>query len=285
MRHEQELESFSSSGTILNISAIAVLSVILISSALTLGGGNFVSSAMTGSGSLTDAAGYQVSGPTNSFSSMKGSWVVPKISCSSGSNTQSNISVVLDGMIGSSDGLYVGTFANCVSGKPSYGAYMYSYPSTSKHGGLKILSITINVGDKVSAIAKWVSSTQSWHAQVVDETTGCSGLPTCSVKSTGKSTGGAKLNTASFLVGMPSGASLTNYNSALLGSDYTAIKDTCSVAVAGLGKATTLGALSLTSSYTVSPITQRDAKKNTMATPSALSADGGSFTVTWVAAS
>lgn len=273
--------------TLFNVSAIAILSLILLSGALAFSGNTFTSSAMTNTGNLPNAAGYEVTGAAGSLTRVKGSWVVPTISCSSGQNSQSNISVVLDGLSGSADGMYVGTYANCENGGATYGAYTYFFPTT--HHGLTLLSMAIHPGDKIEAQGKWVSNSKAsgFHSQVIDETTGCNSKPApCVMKSSGRAPTGSKatLSKASFLVGMPTGASLADYNKVQLGADYTSVSASCVVS-STLGKDTSIGALALASGYNVITITQQDSSKLTMAAPTALSSDGYSFTVNWMRSS
>jgi hypothetical protein len=231
--------------------------------------------AASSSGTLPTAAGYEVTGAAGSLTRIKGSWIVPAVSCASGETSSSNISVVLDGLSGSTDGAYIGTVSGCSNGKPAYYAYVNFYPAA--HNQFQKLSLTINPGDKVEAQEKWSAGSHGWRSQFIDETT------TVKVKTSAKapsSFSGPTLNTASFLVGMASKEKLSNYGTAELGFDFTSVSATCIVSAANVGSSATLSSLAANPSYNVIQLTQIS-KIDTMAIPNPISADGTSFTVTW----
>jgi len=225
-------------------------------------------------------AGYQVHGPPGAITRIKGSWVVPAVTCSPGSTSNSTISVMLDGMP-STDMMQIGTVSSCVNGVATYKVFQVMSP---QQGKTKVPSIPIKAGDVIEAQGKWSPQTHGWHDQIIDETSG--------MKATGDtkspSTFNPGLNAGSFIVSS-TGTPLSNFGTAGFGNANTGVKETCIVTAVLSGGTTahviTLGSLSGDTGFTLFTITMENSKSQVLAQPSALAPDGESFSVTWKQAS
>ncbi len=119
--------------------------------------------------------GYEVMGPYQTLR-IEGSWTVPMANCTATPNSVSNISVIIDGINGEGDSMEIGTYQDCISGLPSYGAFVNIYPMTGYFGevGGNISDLAIEPGDVVDAQGTWRNCTekpQNWNTNFVDETT------------------------------------------------------------------------------------------------------------------
>jgi len=241
----------------------------------------FSVTALAASSNSQTVAGYQVVGPSGSITRIKGSWVVPTLSCSPSSNTNSSMSVMLDGVT-SSDRMQIGTIAACVGGVAEYRVFQVMSPNSGK---VKMPQMTIHGGDVIEAQGKWSPQTHGWHDQLIDETTGVTMAG--SAKSPTKFS--PPLNSGSFVVSRDGESQLSDFGSVGFGGTNTQVKQTC-IVTAVLSNGTTehvisLGSLGTQSGFTLSQVTMVDSGNAAMATPSALAKDGESFTVTWNAAS
>src|SRR5579864_1719223 len=172
----------------------------------------------------TMCTGYAVSGNYQSTGiRVKGSWIVPTANCSPGQNSNSTISVVIDGINGEGDEMQVGTAQNCANGNAQYYAFAVFLPLTTRQ---RLPTLTIHPGDTIEAQGKWDLSTNFWHAQIIDETTGCNGLSTCKQAiSSGRYATGylPKLDSGAFILSN-NGQTLTSFSSSvLLGKTNTGI--------------------------------------------------------------
>jgi len=217
--------------------------------------------------SSTNWAGYAVTGSSGSVTEVKGSWIQPRLTCTS-STAYAAFWAGIDGY-SSSTVEQGGTLAECSGGKAQYSAWYEFYPKPSK----VISSLTVKPGDAVSVRVSYASST---------------GYFTVVVK-VGKSsfTKVAKITTAvrssaECITELPSvGSSLTllaDFGVANFGKDYTS-KIGCSATVSG-----TTGSFGSFSS--VVSISLKDSLlKKSLCRTGTLSSDGTSFTVTWIRAS
>ena len=108
---------------------------------------------------------------------VKGSWIVPTADCEATPNSDSNISVIIDGINGEGDAMEIGTYQNCVNGFAVYGAFLNIYPMTNYYGGggKNISQVVIHPGDIVEAQGTWRPSDIkpiNWNTNFIDETTG-----------------------------------------------------------------------------------------------------------------
>jgi hypothetical protein len=105
-------------------------------------------------GAATNWAGYAVtSSPvapqTNAVSSVKGSWIVPTVTCTSAS-AYSSMWVGIDGY-SSGTVEQIGTAQDCANGKGSYYAWYEMYPKPAWR-----INNAVRPGDQMSGEVKWV---------------------------------------------------------------------------------------------------------------------------------
>lgn len=92
-------------------------------------------------------AGYATAGTGQSFTDVKGSWVVPTVACPPVGATYSSFWVGLGGFASGATGLeQVGTSSDCQGGQPVYSTWYELIPAPSVDAGL-----AVNAGDTVNA--------------------------------------------------------------------------------------------------------------------------------------
>lgn len=113
-------------------------------------------------------SGYAVTG--KGFSYVKGSWVVPKATCTGVKGDQYAATWTgLDGWASTDAHVeQIGTDSDCVKTTPNYYAWYEFYPA----GGFYILSVPVKPGDKMSAEVSYDASTATFYAKITDVTTG-----------------------------------------------------------------------------------------------------------------
>lgn len=111
-------------------------------------------------------SGYAVTGANGSISEADGSWTVPAVQCSSGSQ-YSSFWVGIDGF-NSNSVEQTGTDSDCSSGTPQYYAWYEFYP----HSAFLITRITVHVGDSMTA--KVTFSGRTFTVTLTDASTGLS---------------------------------------------------------------------------------------------------------------
>jgi len=216
--------------------------------------------------SSTNWSGFAVTGPKGSVTDVKGSWIVPAIqgTCPS-TNQYSSHWVGIDGY-SSNTVEQTGTDSDCQGGKASYYAWYEFYP----HPSFNIGALTISPGDKITAEVKF--SGNSFTTTITDSTTGKTFSVTSKVNS-------AQRSSAEWITEAPYSGGvlpLANFGTIKWGADYTSISSTNFATVGG--KTGAIGAFG----SNVHGITMVTSAGATKASPSALSSDGTSFTVTWV---
>ncbi|MCL4519033.1 MAG: G1 family endopeptidase [Thaumarchaeota archaeon] len=222
------------------------------------------------SSSSLNWAGYAVTGTPGSITTVSGSFVQPSVTCSH----KTTYAAFWAGIDGYNDNTVeqAGTLAECSSGSPVYLAWTEFYPAAPIYA-----SWSPSSGDLISVTVTCssISGGASCTATVKDVTTGNS-------YSNQGSVSGAELANAECIAERPAvGGSLTtlaNFGTAKYGQDYTSVSGTC---YAGTGN--TLQAFG--SFSTVTSITMVNQKGQTLASPSSLSSDGSSFTVTYASSS
>jgi len=219
-------------------------------------------------------SGYAVTGATGSITSVQGTWVVPAVTCGSGETSYSAFWVGIDGFT-STTVEQTGTDSDCSHGVPTYYAWFEFYPKASK----SISTVPIHAGDKVGASVTFASG--KFKIGIKDFTTG---------KTFGSSSAvsGAARSSAEFIVEAPSIcvlvkchlASLSNFGTAGFGSDNTGISSSINCAVGVNGAVAALG----TYGSAIQEITMVSQNNPSIvkSLPSAVSADGTSFTVQWM---
>src|SRR5213594_499911 len=157
----------------------------------------------------TNWSGFAVTGPTNSVTDAKGSWIVPSIqgSCSS-TNQYSSFWVGIDGY-SSGTVEQTGTDSDCQDGVPTYYAWYEFYP----HPSFIFSSLTIHPGDRMSAEAHF--SGRTFTVTIADTTTGASASKFAKVNS-------AQRSSAEWIAEAPSSSGgvlpLANFGTASFGT-------------------------------------------------------------------
>jgi hypothetical protein len=213
----------------------------------------------------TNWGGYAVTGPSGSVTMVSGSWVEPKVvgSCPS-SARYASFWVGIDGY-SSSTVEQTGTDVDCSGGQAAYYAWYEFYPAASVNIG----SVPIHPGDVISA--KVTSSGASFKVSLTDATTRKSFSIT-------KTVGGAKRDSAEWIVESPEICSTTCTIAKLTDFGTADLKGTNEATVSGttahIGKFSTVVEITLMNS----------SNTKVRAMPSALSSGGSSFTVVWKSA-
>jgi len=207
--------------------------------------------------------GYAVTG--TGFTSAKGSWIVPKVTCSKSPNAVVLVWVGIDGF--ENDTVeQTGTVSWCNEKTAEYYTWYEFYPAASQ----TISSVAASPGDKISAEVSYSGS--EFTVEITNETTS-------ETYTTTQAVSGAKRASAEWIVEAPTAVTgivnLADFTKASLGDDYTKIAGTNSAT-----DSTVSGVISAFGSSAYS-ITQVDWLGYTESTPSAVSKDGSSFTVTW----
>ncbi len=219
-----------------------------------------------GSSSSLNWAGYAVTGAAGSVSDVKGSWNVPAIqgSCPS-TNQYSSFWVGIDGF-NSNTVEQTGTDSDCRSGTPTYYAWYEFYPHPSK----VISGLSVHPGDVISA--EVLFSGNAFTVSIQDQTTGGTFSTSAHVKS-------AQRSSAEWIAEAPSSSGgilpLSDFGTVSFGADTTGVSSTCTATIGGVS-----GAIAAFGSnvQSISMVTSSGALK---ASPSSLSTDGTSFSVTW----
>jgi len=218
-------------------------------------------------------SGYAVTG--SSFTQALGSWIVPAVDCKGTPGAYSAFWVGLDGY-SSSTVEQTGTDSDCTGTSPRYYAWYEFYPNPS----VLITTLTISPGDVISAAVTY--SAGEFTTTLTDVTTGGS-------YSKSKTVSGAARSSAEWIAEAPSNGGvlpLSDFGTVSFGPDPAGAPGTGIVttnyATEGAGNSMPISAFgsSVEQIYmeTQKIISSRDVLE---ATPSALSADGTSFTVTW----
>ncbi len=208
-------------------------------------------------GQSTNWSGYVVetnltNPQNNAVSDVKGSWVVPAVNCAGVSgNTYSSAWVGIDGY---SDNTVeqLGTEQDCINGSPSYYAWYEMYPKPS----FKI-NLPIKAGDIVNGEVRYLGNNQF-------QLTLINGVSKVSITQKSK----AQRQSAEWIMEAPwSGGVLPLANFGTINFSNA--------------QATLNNTIGTISSWPNDPITMVNASGSSKATPSALSPDGSSFSVTW----
>ena len=220
----------------------------------------------SGTSTSTNWSGYAVLGPVGSVTDVKGSWIVPAIqgTCPS-QNQYSSHWVGIDGDT-SKTVEQTGTDSDCQNGAPVYYVWYEFYP----HPSYLVTGMTVHSGDYIKAEVSYVSG--KFAVTITDTTTG-------KTFSTSTKVNSAQRNSAEWITEAPwSGGvlPLADFGTISWGVDYTHAASTNYATVSG----TTGPVGSFPSSHldVITMVTSGGAPK---ASPSGLSSDGTSFTVTW----
>src|ERR1035441_1364305 len=220
-----------------------------------------------GTSTSSNWSGYAVTG--SSFTSAKGSWIVPKATCTSTAHQYAAFWVGIDGY-SSSTVEQTGTDSDCSGKTPQYYAWYEFYPNPS----FEITSLTIKPGDHMSA--KVAFSSSKFTITIEDVTTGKTFTKSATVSA-------AQRTSAEFIAEAPcctgSGGilPLADFGTVLFGDDNTSVTGSCNAK-----DSSTNGPIG---TFPASAIQEITMEKNSVkeAIPSKLSSDGTSFSVAWAA--
>ena len=211
-------------------------------------------------------SGYAVTAANDSVTDVKGSWIIPTVTCNS-TDAYASFWVGIDGY-GSNTVEQIGTDSDCVSGKPSYYAWFEFYP----HFSYNIESVTLKPGDVVSAEVNYSTSGRFTVSMNVNGS---------QAFSTSTKLNQAARSSAEWIIEAPwSGGvlPLADFNTISYGADHTAVPNTCYATIA---KSTApIGSLP----GNVLAITMTADNGATKSLPSSLSTDKSSFTDAWYSA-
>ena len=217
--------------------------------------------------SSTNWSGYAVTG--SNVTSVQGSWIVPAVTGTRSTTAYSSFWVGIDGF-NSSTVEQIGTDSDVQRGKPLYYAWYEFYPQAM----VKINAIAVSPGDVISATVTYVTGS-TFTVSINDTTTGKS-------FSTQGTVSNAARSSAEWIAEAPSSyfgvLPLANFAKVNFGYDSTTVAGTCYATIGGV-----TGYIgSFTSA--VQEITMVNRRGATKASPSPLSTDGTSFSLTWVSA-
>lgn len=217
-----------------------------------------------GSVSSNNWSGYAVTGTTGSFTEAAGSWIVPAVTCTSGTQYAA-FWVGIDGYK-SKTVEQTGTDSDCSKGVPSYYAWYEFFPQPS----FSISSLTIEPGDRITAKVSY--SAKKFTLTITDERTGQTFSKTGRVPS-------AQRKSAEWVAEAPTSTTgiqpLADFGTIVFGDDSTGVPGTCYATMDGQSEPIGL----LPNIYQISMVSTTGA---TESVPSALSTDGSSFSATWV---
>lgn len=211
-------------------------------------------------GTSTNWSGYAalsnlLSPKTDSVTDVKGSWTVPAVSCTA-MNTYSSAWVGIDGY---SDGSVeqTGTEQDCLGGKPSFYGWYEMYPKISEK-----VTLAVKAGDVISAEVKYLSK-GSFSLTLKNQTTGAGFTTT-------QKNINALRQSAEWVMEAPSSGGvlpLANFNTIQFTNSQATIN----------GVSATINS----NTWQNDPMTMVTSTGATKASPSSLSTDGSSFSVTW----
>ena len=217
-------------------------------------------------------SGYAVTAGRSTVTDVKGSWIVPSVSCS-GSNQYASLWVGIDGY-NSSTVEQIGTDSDCQGGVATYYAWYEFYP----HFSYQIdLGASIGGGDIVSAEVK-SGSAGNFTVVLTDQTTGKSFNTTAKMNN-------AKRSSAEFILEAPwSGGvlPLPNFGTAQFGAGFTSVAGTSDATIGGSTRTIGLFGSPTEPNSPVQQITMVASDGSVKAQPLGLSSDGSSFQIQWV---
>jgi len=217
------------------------------------------------SGASTNWAGYAVTGPSGSVSDVKGSWIVPAVSCAPGETSYSSHWIGIDGF-NSRTVEQTGTESDCRSGAAAYSAWFEFYPKFPTNSRL-----AVHPGDRMSAEVSF--SGKTFTLRISDLTSGASDSASGRVN-------GAARSSAEWIAEAPSSSGgvlpLANFGTSQFGLDFTSVASTSYATVSGhAGPIGSFGSA-------IQSIDMVSGNGGALkAQTSALSSDGTSFTVQW----
>ena len=210
-------------------------------------------------------SGYAVTGANGSVTDVRGSWIVPSVSCPATGDQYASFWVGIDGYR-SNTVEQIGTDSDCVNGVATYYAWYEFYP----HFSYTINTITVKPGDVISAEVT-AKGKGGFTVTITD------GNLTFSVSTKMPQ---AQMSSAEWIAEAPYSGGvlpLANFTTVSYGLDSTAVMNTCNAMVGG--SSGPIGSFG----NNVDEITMVNGSGATKAAPSALSSDG-SFSIAYVSA-
>ncbi len=222
----------------------------------------------------TNWSGYAITGASGSVSNAVASWTVPSVKCPSGQTSYSSFWVGIDGFT-SRTVEQTGTDSDCRFGVATYYAWYEFFPRASK----VIAAIVVHPGDEMMASIVF-NGGSSFTDSITDVTTGATFAVTGSVS-------GALRSSAEFIAEAPvvcrlifcKLAPLANFGTVGFGQVNTGVTSpvNCVATIGGVtGSIGSFGSavqqITMIGQSSLHPV---------KASPSALSSDGTSFTITW----
>ena len=215
----------------------------------------------------TTWTGYAVTG--TEFTHVRGSWIVAAVDCAQSPSSDSSEWVGIDGWT-SATGEQIGTDSDCNGSKASYYVWYEFYPQ----GTIVIHDVSIKAGDVFSAEVTFEGNNE-YTVAITNETTGESFRKKETF--TGSAAAAPKRDSAEWIEERD-GSKLSDFGVDSFGKLYTGVTKGGDVAT----DSTTSGAIGNFGSVFASFSTKGGTKGGAdSAVPSALGADGESFTVTW----
>ncbi len=222
-------------------------------------------SAASSTSTSSNWSGYVVSQAGTTYTDVKGSWIQPAATCPARNNAYSSFWVGLGGSSSTSTGLeQIGTSADCQSGHPATYAWYELVPAPPI-----TIPLTISAGDAVSAEVSVTGTTVS--LLITDTTTGATFSKQLTVA-------GPDLSSAEWVAEAPSQCDARGSRCSVLPLANFATALFSASAATGNGHTGTIS----DAAWTSTAITLGNGRV-AAAVPSALSADGSSFSVAWQA--
>jgi hypothetical protein len=221
----------------------------------------------TTSGSSSNWAGYALDAPTGSVNDVKGSWIVPAVTCSN-KNTYSSFWVGIDGD-NSPTVEQIGTSSDCNKGKATYYAWYEFYPAYPVN-----IPVSVSPGNVISGEVNYDSATGLFTVYIINQNTSGSYTTTGTVSN-------AQRNSAEWIAEAPWRGTvlpLANFGTSYFGYVYTG---NISTNYATIGESTgNISSFKTSPTVNINTITMAS-RSGVKAQPSAMSSDGTSFWVKW----
>lgn len=202
--------------------------------------------------------GYADSAAANTVTAVNGAWTEPAVKCPSHGTLYAAFWVGIDGF-NSNTVEQTGTLAQCSRGVATYSAWWELYPLNSIQ---PISTMTVAPGDSITASVTYSSS--GYTMTITDHTNGGS------FSTTGNQSGTSRSSAECVGERPSSGGSLTS-----LANFGTMTFSSCTATISGV----TAGIGAYASTYAITMVNNHHA---TLATVSATSNSGQTFSVTWV---
>lgn len=226
----------------------------------------------TSSGYSLNWAGYALDGPIGSVNDVKGSWVVPAVTCDKKRYTYSAFWIGIDGD-NSPTVEQIGTSSDCRRGSPVYYAWYEFYPAYPVY--ISASDMSVSPGNIMSAEVSYSGSTELFTVSITNTNTSQTYSATGTVNN-------AQRNSAEWIAEAPSSGQvlpLANFGTAYFGLGYTGIPSTSFATVNGITG--NIGSFTPDTQVTVNKIGMVTFSGRLKAMPSALTPDGTSFSVKW----